>query len=104
VARIEIMLGSRSDPDFRERFSKENKRLEERHKEAIWQLAQNLGFTDRALTDSLTQLYAAALRGLAIDAVQPHSGPEIEEAVALLKRYHMMLLDQQTSDGAKASG
>jgi hypothetical protein len=50
------------------------------------------------LTDSLTQLYAAALRGLAIDAIQPHAGMEVEGAVELLKRYHLMLLDQQQSD------
>jgi AcrR family transcriptional regulator len=97
VARIEIMLGSRSDPAFRDRFAKENQRLESLHKEAIWRLAQNLGFTDRALTDSMTQLYAAALRGLAIDAIQPHAGKEIEGAVDLLKGYHLMLLDQQQS-------
>jgi AcrR family transcriptional regulator len=92
VARIEIMLGSRSDPDFSERFAKVNKALEEAHKEGFWLLAQRLGFKDRKVSDALVQLYAASLRGLAIDALQKDAA-DLDAAVALLKRYHLLLVE-----------
>lgn len=92
VARIEIMLGSRSDPEFRARFAELNEELEHAHKERIWILAQRLGFTDRKLSDALTQLYAASLRGLAIDALQRNPA-DVEASVQLLKRYHLLLVE-----------
>ena len=36
VARIELMLGSRNDPELRPRFSELNLELERLHKERIW--------------------------------------------------------------------
>ena len=92
VARIEIMLGSRSDPEFADRFSALNAELEQVHKDRMWVRAQAIGFTDRKLVDALTQLYAAALRGLAIDATQGRASPDIEAAVQLMKRYHRLLV------------
>ncbi|CAN5167542.1 hypothetical protein BH11PSE2_BH11PSE2_08280 [soil metagenome] len=94
VARIEIMLASRSDPEFGARFVTLNEDLEHRHKEAVWSLADRLGFKNRKLSDAMVQLYAAALRGLAIDYLQPSSRPDIEAAVELLKSYQMDLLDR----------
>ena len=94
VARIEIMMASRSDPEFGARFAELNDALEVSHKDSIWTLMQRLGFKDRTLSDAVTQLYAAALRGLAIDALKPRSMADIEAAVDLLKRYQLMLLDQ----------
>jgi AcrR family transcriptional regulator len=92
IARIEIMLGSRADPEFADRFGELNLQLETSHKERMWERAQLLGIKDRALSDALVQLYAAALRGLAIDYTQQSSRPDIEAAVELLKRYHRLLL------------
>ena len=92
IARIEIMLGSRSDPEFADRFLELNQELERRHKDAIWVLAQRLGFKDRKLSDCLVQLYASALRGLAIDSTLRETSPDIEGAVELLKRYHRLLI------------
>jgi hypothetical protein len=43
------------------------------------------------------QLYAAALRGLAIDALWPQSMPDIKGAVALLKEAQLNLLNSLTS-------
>lgn len=107
IARIEIMLGSRADPEFADRSSEITLDLERRHKERMWGLAQRLGFKDRKIVDELTQLYAAALRGLAIDAIQKGASRDIEGAVALLKRYHRLLVadvleKQQVSTPQKA--
>jgi AcrR family transcriptional regulator len=92
VARIELMLGSRNDPDLRPRFSELNLELERKHKERIWARAERLGIKDRKKIDAFVQLYAAALRGLAIDALWPQSMPDIKGAVALLKEAQINLI------------
>jgi AcrR family transcriptional regulator len=97
VARIELMLGSRNDPDLRPRFSELNLELERIHKDRIWARAEKLGIKDRKKIDAFVQLYAAALRGLAIDALWPQSMPDIKGAVALLKEAQLNLLDSLTS-------
>ena len=84
IARIEIMLGSRSDPELADRFSALNQQLERAHKDLMWERAQRIGFTDRKVVDAFVQLYAAALRGLAIDSTQGVVSPDIERAVELL--------------------
>ena len=99
VARIELMLGSRSDPELGPRFSKLNLELERLHKDMIWGMAQRMGIRNRKKTDAFVQLYAAAIRGLAIDALWPQSMPDIKGAIALLKEAQVNLLDALTGDG-----
>lgn len=94
VARIEIMLASRSDKAFGARFAELNARLEQRHKAFMWSLAQEAGISDRAKIESMAQLYSAALRGLAIDALQPSSRPFVPSAVETLRQYQNDMLDR----------
>lgn len=96
IARIEIMLGARSDPEIGPQFRQLNDKLEERHKERVWELAQRLGIRDRRRTRAFVQLYAAALRGLAIDSLSPGSRPDIKAAIALLKEFQAQMLDALT--------
>ena len=98
VARIELMLGSRNDPELGQRFSKLNMELEARHKDLIWARAQRLGIRNRKKIDAFVQLYAASVRGLAIDALWPQSMPDIKAAIALLKEAQLNLLESLTSD------
>lgn len=93
VALIELMLGSRNDPELGPRFSKLNLELEGIHKDLIWVRAQRLGIRNRKKVDAFTQLYAAAVRGLAIDALWPQSMPDIKGAIALLKEAQLNLLE-----------
>ncbi len=93
VARIELMLGSRSDPELGPRFRELNAELEDGHKERIWERAQKLGIKDRKKISAFTQLYAAAMRGLAIDALSPRSMPDIKAAIALLKEFQLGMLE-----------
>lgn len=99
VARIELMLGSRNDPELGLRFAELNMELERRHKDVIWAMAQRMGIRNRKRTDAFVQLYAAAIRGLAIDALWPQSMPDIKGAIALLKEAQVNLLDALTGDG-----
>lgn len=93
IARIEIMLGARSDPEIGPRFRELNDALEERHKERIWTRAQSLGIKDRKKIRAFVQLYAAALRGLAIDSLSPGSRADIKGAITLLKQFQLHMLE-----------
>lgn len=93
IARIEIMLGARSDPEIGPRFRELNDRLEERHKQLVWERAQRLGIRDRKKIRAFVQLYAAALRGLAIDSLSPGSRADIKGAIVLLKQLQLQLLE-----------
>ncbi|WP_414696216.1 TetR family transcriptional regulator [Phenylobacterium sp.] len=94
VARIELILASRSDP----LFAKLTVELDRRHKDVVWPLAKALGFRDRARVDAVVQLYAAAVRGLAMDALQPALRPGAQAAVQLLRETMLAWADQQASD------
>jgi AcrR family transcriptional regulator len=86
VARLEIMLGARSDADLAAKLAALNARLDQRHRDAVWKLARSLGAADRGRIDATVQLYAAALRGLSVDALFPHSREHVDAAVELLKQ------------------
>lgn len=94
VARIEIMLASRSDREFGARFAALNAEILERHKAWMWRLANEAGITNRAEVEVMCQLYTAALRGLSVDLLQPGARDEVFKAVALLRRYQNQHLDQ----------
>ncbi len=93
VARIELMLGSRNDPEIGDRFAELNAELERRHKDLVWDMAVRLNIRNRKKLDAFVQLYAAAVRGLAIDALWPQSMPDIKGAIALLKEAQLNLLE-----------
>jgi AcrR family transcriptional regulator len=96
IARIEIMMGARSDPEIGPRFRKLNDELEERHKQAVWDRAQRIGIRDRRKIRAFVQLYAAALRGLAIDNLSPDSRADIKAAITLLKEFQMQMVEVLT--------
>jgi AcrR family transcriptional regulator len=93
VARIEIMLASRSDKAFGARFSELNADLDRRHKAWMWRLAQEAGIKDRPAIEAMTTFYTAALRGLAIDLLQPGSRGSVAAAVDLLRDYQSQRLE-----------
>lgn len=93
VARVEIMVGARSDPEIGPRFRRLNDELEERHKQLVWGLAQKLGIKDQRKVRAFVQLYAAALRGLAIDSLSPGSRTDIKGAISLLKDFQVHMVD-----------
>lgn len=96
VARIELILASRSDPVCGARFAELIGELDQRHKEVVWPLAQRLGFIDRRQVDAIVQLYAAAIRGLAIDALHPAMRRDVAAAVDLLRTSMLAWADQVT--------
>lgn len=86
IARLEILLGSRSDPELARKLAPLHARLDERHRDAIWALARAMGAAERKPIDAMVQLYAAALRGLSVDALFPEAREHVGAAVELLKK------------------
>lgn len=101
IARIELMLGSRSDPELGPRYRELVVELEERHKERVWQRAQGVGIKDKKKIHAFVQLYAAAIRGLAIDTLQPSSQGDIKAAVVMLKDFQLHMLESLLKDAGK---
>lgn len=93
VARIELMLAARSDPELGERFEPLNEILEKAHRKVVWALMKALGVEDRRISDAAVHLYAAALRGLSIDLLFKGREQTIDDAVALLQSFLESLLD-----------
>ncbi|HEY9216427.1 MAG TPA: TetR/AcrR family transcriptional regulator [Phenylobacterium sp.] len=98
VARIEIMLASRSDPELAAKYGPLIAEGERRHRESIWRLAESLGARDRSVIDATVQLYSAALRGLAIDALFPQRR-HIAGAVAILKQAVIDVVEREAARG-----
>ncbi len=98
VARIEIMLASRSDPELAAKYWPVAVEGERRMREAIWRMAESLGCQSRAPIDAVVQLYSAALRGLAIDALFPQRR-HLEAAVKLLKQAVIDVVEREAAKG-----
>lgn len=94
VARLELMLASRSDPELAARLGELNARLEMRHRDLVWSQLRKMGLSNRSESDALVALYSAALRGLSIDALFPEAQTQVEAAVELLKQ---LLMDRVRS-------
>jgi len=95
VARIELMLASRSDPELAERFDPLNEILERAHRRVVWALMKSLGFDSREMSNATVHLYAAALRGLSIDLMFKGRDDMIDDAVILLESFMQSLLDHR---------
>jgi AcrR family transcriptional regulator len=104
IARIEIMLGSRCDPELGPRFRALNDDLEQRHKERVWQRAQSIGVKDKRTIQAFVQLYAAAVRGLTIDRLSAGPKSDIKGAIALLKEFQVQMLEKLLADARKQAG
>lgn len=102
IARVEIMLASRSDKEIGERFSALNEALQQRHRDWMWRLAQKAGVTDQAAIETMAHLYASALRGLAIDALDPAARPRTHAAIAMLRDYQNRKIDELIAEGTAA--
>lgn len=94
IARIEIMLGSRSDPEIEPRFRALNEEMHEAHIASVLATAQRIGIKDKKRVRAFVALYAASLRGLAIDALWPQSANDVKAALALLKEFQVHMLDR----------
>jgi AcrR family transcriptional regulator len=94
IALLEIMVGSRSDPDLGARFPPVIAALEKRQRESMWEQAQTIGITDRAQVEAMTWLHTAAMRGLVLELKFSRDAPRTNAAMKLLRRYKVWLTSE----------
>jgi AcrR family transcriptional regulator len=87
TALLEIMLGSRSDPELADRFPAVIESLEKYQREGVWEQAQSVGITDKATIEAMVHLHTAAMRGLALELMFSKDVARADAAMALLRRY-----------------
>lgn len=91
IALLEIMMGSRSDPELGERFPAVIEALEASQRESVWREAQSAGITDRETIEAMVQLHTAAMRGLTLELMFSRDPAKVEAAMGLLRRYKAFL-------------
>jgi len=92
IALLEIMLGSRSDPDLADRFPPVMHDIENRLMSGPIELARDIGITDMRLVQAMTRLHMAAMRGLIIEQLFEPDPAAIEDAFDLLSWYKELVV------------
>jgi AcrR family transcriptional regulator len=87
IALLEIMIGSRSDPEMAERFPAVIEALEKYQREEVWEQAQSVGIADKATIEAMVHLHTAAMRGLALELMFSGDQKRAAAAMKLLVRY-----------------
>ena len=87
VALLEIMLGSRSDPELRKRIAPFVREMAAMRAESAARLAQTLSVKDVAALDDLILIHNASLRGLTMNLMFTQDRESVEAARRLLTHY-----------------
>lgn len=91
-ALLEIMIGSRSDPELAERFPQIKRRIEATQRDTFWALASAAGVTDRRMVDTMVVLSGSVVRGLAIERMLSDDKALIHDAFELFKASRKTIL------------
>jgi len=86
MAVLEIMMGSRSDPELAARLAPLERQIEATSRATVEQILKEGGFPDLAEMNAMRRLFVAAVRGLSIDLMLIKDRKELEDAIVLLKR------------------
>jgi AcrR family transcriptional regulator len=87
TALLEIIMGSRSDPELGARLPAVIAALETYQRDGVWEQAQSVGITDKATIEAMEHLHKAAMRGLALDLMFSGNTRKAAAAMKLLVRY-----------------
>lgn len=81
MALLEILMGTRSDPELARRFPPVAREIERIQQGGMWVLAKNAGIRDHAAVRRFTNMSLAALRGLSIQLLFAESPEPVEQAI-----------------------
>jgi len=95
MAVLEIMMGSRSDPELARRLAPLQRQIEATSRATVERLLKEGGFPDLPEANAMRRLFVAAIRGLSIDLMLLQDRAELDEAIQLLKRLLRALSDGQ---------
>lgn len=93
MAVLEIMMGSRSDPELAKRLAPLQRRIEATSRATVERILEEGGFPDLPEANAMRRLFVAAVRGLSIDLMLLEDRAELDEAIQLLKRLLRALAD-----------
>lgn len=93
MAVLEIMMGSRSDPELAKRLAPLQRRIEAASRMTVEQILKDGGFPHLPEANAMRRLFVAAVRGLSIDLMLLQDRAELDEAIQLLKRLLRALSD-----------
>lgn len=94
IALVEIMLGSRSDPEAGNEFTQLIQKLSDTHKSNVWRIAKSIGIEDRETIYTMVHLHQATMHGLLVDYLSSKSIKPAERSMDLLKRYKLSLTEE----------
>jgi len=87
IALLEIMMGTRSDPELHKGFAPFVKQMNEMRGQAAALVASDLRVTDMPAVASMLYLHQATLRGLAIHLLFSDDAQGVEDARRLFTHY-----------------
>lgn len=100
IARIEIMMGARCDPEVGPKFGELHHFFIAKHRDRVHTIAQSLGIRDHKKLDAFVTLYMATMRGLIVESFydEPRTAGDIKSAVAMLKDFQVTMLDRMLAE------
>jgi AcrR family transcriptional regulator len=84
IAVMEIMLASRSDPELGEQLRTLQKAIDERSHEWSSERVRAAGLTPVPQAEAIHELYVAAVRGLALEAVFMNNDAGVQRSLQVL--------------------
>jgi AcrR family transcriptional regulator len=106
MAVLDIMMGSRSDPELAKRLAPLQRQIEATSRATVERLLKEGGFPDLPEANAMRRLFVAAVRGLSIDLMLLKDRAELDDAIQLLRRLLRALSDglippaEEAGDGA----
>lgn len=95
LAVLEILIEGRSDPALAGPLAELQDQIEAEARAGMTVQMRSRSFTEMPERAAMHRLFVAAIRGLSIDSLRPGHEVEIEESVALMRRFTALWLDDQ---------
>ena len=102
IAILEILIGSRSDPEIEKRMRPVFRDLNAFQNTKAKDIGRRAGLHDGPTIEAMNKLHTAAMRGLLLESIFFGTRADTEEAFALLKWYKSKLVERMI-DEAKQS-
>lgn len=87
MAVLEIMMGSRSDPELAARLAPLQRQIEATSRQTVEQILREGDLPDIPEFNAMRRLFVAAVRGLSIDLMLVKDRAELEQSIILLQRF-----------------
>ena len=84
MALLEILMATRSDPELGRRFLDVGSKIEQFHEDSMWDMAQEIGLTDRQALKQMIDVVLGAMRGLSIQLLFSKTPERVESAMKML--------------------